>query len=314
MIQNILNLEEDTSQFKTMNSKAQKIQEVAKNLPLQVGKWKGKCTLLCVPLDDFDLILGVDFFLKAKVALLPHLRGLRLLKESMPCFMQMVQEGNGRKSQQPELLSAIQLKKGLETYVVALVEIKYGHVMEVPNSVAKLLYEFDNVMPAALPKDLPPRRPIDHRIELIPRSNPLALTPYWMSPVELLELRKKRKELLDAGLIQPSRAPYGAPVLFQKKQDRSLRMCVDYRALNKATIKIKYPIPLATELFDRLSKATYFTKLDLRLGYWQVQIVEGDKGKTTCVTRYGAYKFLVMPFGLTNATATSCNLMNNVFF
>ena len=135
-----------------------------------------------------------------------------------------------------------------------------------------------------------------------------------MSPTKLLELRKQLKELLDAGLIQPSQAPYGAPVLFQKKQDGSLRMCIDYKALNKETIKNKYLIPLATELFDKLFKATYFTKLDLRSGYWQVQIAEGDEGKTTYVTRYGAYEFLVMPFGLTNAPATFCNLMNDVLF
>ncbi|RVW78105.1 RNA-directed DNA polymerase-like [Vitis vinifera] len=88
-----------------------------------------------------------------------------------------------------------------------------------------------------------------------------------MPSVELLEFHKQLKELLDVGLIQPSRTPYGAPVLFQKKHDDSLRMCVDYRALNKVTIKNKYPIPLATELFDRLSKASYFTELDLRSGY-----------------------------------------------
>ncbi|XP_019078499.1 uncharacterized protein LOC109123393 [Vitis vinifera] len=115
-------------------------------------------------------------------------------------------------------------------------------------------------------------------------------------------------------LIQPSRAPYGAPVLFQKKHDASLRMCVDYRALNKVTIKNKYPIPLVAELFDRLLKASYFTKLDLRSGYWQVRIVAGDEGKTTCVTRYGSYEFLVMPFGLTNAPSTFFNLMNDVLF
>ncbi|RVW82471.1 Transposon Tf2-8 polyprotein [Vitis vinifera] len=138
-------------------------------------------------------------------------------------------------------------------------------------------------MPAELPKELPPRRPIDHKIELLPGTKTPAQAPYRMPLVELLKLRKQLKELLDAGLIQPSRAPYGAPVLFQKKRDGSLRMCVDYKALNKVTIKNKYSIPLATELFDRLSKVSYFTKLDLRSGYWQVRIAAGDEGKTTYV-------------------------------
>ena len=91
-------------------------------------------------------------------------------------------------------------------------------------------------------------------------------------------------------------------------------MCVDYRALNKVTIKNKYLIPLAAELFNRLSKGEYFTKLDLRLGYWQVRVAKGDEAKTTCVTLYGSFKFLVMPFGLTNAPETFCNLMNDVLF
>ena len=121
------------------------------------------------------------------------------------------------------------------------------------------------------------------------------------------------KELLDAGFIRPSKAPYGAPVLFQKKHDGSLRLCIDYRALNKLTIKNKYPLPLIADSFDQLSKAKYFTKLDLRSGYYQVRIAEGDEPKTTCVTRYGSYEFLVMPFGLTNAPATFCTMMNEVF-
>ena len=115
-------------------------------------------------------------------------------------------------------------------------------------------------------------------------------------------------------MIQPSRAPFGAPVLFHKKHDGSLRMCVDYRTLNKVTIKNKYMIPLAAELLDRLAKARYFTKLDLRSSYWQVRISKGDEAKTTCVTCYGSYEFLVMPFGLTNAPVTFCNLMNDVLF
>ncbi|RVW79075.1 Transposon Tf2-12 polyprotein [Vitis vinifera] len=134
-----------------------------------------------------------------------------------------------------------------------------------------------------------------------------------MALPELEELRRQLKELLDARFIQPSKAPYGAPVLFQKKHDGSLRMCIDYRALNKVMVKNKYPIPLIADLFDQLGKARYFTKLDLRSGYYQVRIAEGDEPKTTCVTRYGSYEFLVMPFGLTNALATFCTLMSKIF-
>lgn len=125
-----------------------------------------------------------------------------------------------------------------------------------------------------------------------------------MAPPELAELRKPLDELLEAGFIRASKAR--APVLFQKKHDGSLRLCVDYRALNKVTVRNKYPIPLIADLFDQLGGARYFTKLDWRSGYYQVRIAEGDEAKTTCVTRYGAFEFLVMPFGLTNAPATSC--------
>ncbi|XP_034674441.1 uncharacterized protein LOC117905666 [Vitis riparia] len=312
-----LKLEEDTSRIKAVNSKAQKIQGIAKNVPIQIGNWKGTCSLLSVPLDDFDLIIGVDFLLRAKVALIPHLGGLVMLEDKQPCFVKALRMKDGGKGQ-PEMFSTIQLKKGLkkgqETYVAALIEIKEGQSMEVPDSVVRILKKFRDVMPAELPKELPPRRPIDHKIELLPGTKASTQAPYRMPPAELLELRKQLKELLDVGLIQPSRAPYGAPVLFQNKQDGSLRMCVDYTALNKVTIKNKYPIPLAAELFDRLSKASYFTKLDLRSGYWQVRIAAGDEGKTTYVTRYESYEFLVMPFGLTNAPATFCNLMNDVLF
>nr|CAD1844098.1 unnamed protein product [Ananas comosus var. bracteatus] len=134
-----------------------------------------------------------------------------------------------------------------------------------------------------------------------------------MAPLELEELQKQLKELLDACFIRPSKAPYRAPVLFQRKSDGSLRLCIVYRALNKITVKNKYPIPLIADLFDQLGGAKYFTKLDLRSWYYQVRIAEGDKEKTICVTRYGAYEFLVMLFGLTNAPATFCTLMNKPF-
>ncbi|CAL1401302.1 unnamed protein product [Linum trigynum] len=112
--------------------------------------------------------------------------------------------------------------------------------------------------------------------------------------------------------MRPSKSPFGAPVLFQKKKEGSLRMCIDYRAINKLAVKNKWPIPNIADLFDQLGEAMWFTKLDLRSGYYQVRIAEGDEPKTACVTRYGSYEFLVMPFGLTNAPTTFCTLMNQV--
>jgi len=133
-----------------------------------------------------------------------------------------------------------------------------------------------------------------------------------MAPPELKELRRQLKKLLDASYIRPSKSPYGVPVLFQKKHDGFLRLCIDYQALNKITIKNKYPIPRINDLFDQFRDARYFTKLDLRSGYYQVRIGEGDEPKTACVTRYGLYEFRVMPFGLRNALATVHTLMNKV--
>lgn len=106
-----------------------------------------------------------------------------------------------------------------------------------------------------------------------------------MAPSELAELRKQLDELLESGFIRPSKAPFWAPYYFHKKHDGSLRLCVDYRALNKVTIRNKYPIPPLADSFDQLGGARYFTKLDLRSGYYQVRIAEGDEPKTTCVTR-----------------------------
>ncbi|GLT65603.1 hypothetical protein SLA2020_380240 [Shorea laevis] len=128
-----------------------------------------------------------------------------------------------------------------------------------------------------------PRRAINHQIELVLGARPPAKAPYRMAPIELEELRKQLEELLEAGDIQPYKAPYGAPVLFSKKRRwvRSLRLCVDYRAFNKVTVKKKYPVSLVADLLDCLGKETYFTKLDLRSGYYQVRIAAKDKPKTT---------------------------------
>ena len=239
---------------------------------------------------------------------------MAILEEEKPCMVPTVTEGTPK----TPMLSAMQVKKGLKrkevAYLATLKEEGDDRSEEpMPKEIEGVLEEFKDVMPPELPKRLPLRREEDHKIELESGARPPAMGPYMMAPPELEELRRQLKELLDAGFIQPSKAPYGVLVLFQKKHDGSLRMCIDYRALNKVAVKNKYPIPLIPDLFDQLGRTRYFTKLDLRSGYYQVRITEWDELSTTCVTRYGSFEFLVMPFGLTNAPTTFCTIMNKIF-
>ncbi|KAD5803342.1 hypothetical protein E3N88_14702 [Mikania micrantha] len=148
------------------------------------------------------------------------------------------------------------------------------------------------------------------RIDLIPGATHVAKSPYRLAPSEMHELSNQLRELLDKGFIRPSFSLWGALVLFIKKKDGTFRMCIDYRELNKLTIKNRYPLPRIDDLFDQLQGAQYFSKIDLRSGYFQLRIHEDDIPKTTFRTRYGHYEFMVMPFGLTNASAVFMDLMN----
>jgi hypothetical protein len=172
--------------------------------------------------------------------------------------------------------------------------------------------EYPDVFPEELPR-MPPDRDIECILDLIPGTSPIAKRPYRMAAPELAELKKQLRELQQSGFIRSSSSPWGAPVLFVEKKDKSLRMCVDYRSLNEATIKNKYPLPRIDDLFDQLKGAKYFSKVDLRTGYHQLKIRESDIPKTAFVTRYGQYEFTVMSFGLTNAPAYFMSLMNKVF-
>ena len=160
---------------------------------------------------------------------------------------------------------------------------------------------------------LPPVRDVNCVIPTVPGIEPPSRQPYRLAPEHLKEMQCQLTELLVAGLIGPSSSPYAAPVLFVKKHDGSLRMCIDYRALNKITIKNKYPLPRIDDLLESLGHARYFSKIDLKSAYHQIRVAESDIPKTAFRTQYGHFEYLVMPFGLTNAPAVFQKLINHLF-
>ena len=172
--------------------------------------------------------------------------------------------------------------------------------------------DFANVFPDELP-GLPPHREMDFSIVLYLGIDPVSVAPFRMAPVELKELNLQLQELQGKGFIRPSTSPWGAPVLFVKKKNGKLRLCVDYRKLNRVTVKNKYPLPRIEDLFDQLNGACYFSKIDLRSGYHQLRVRDSDIPKNAFRTRYGHFEFVVMPFGLTNAPTAFMDLMNRIY-
>ncbi|KAH0665011.1 hypothetical protein KY285_026217 [Solanum tuberosum] len=170
-------------------------------------------------------------------------------------------------------------------YLYHLVRVKDSSSETPTLESVHVVNEFPEVFLDNLP-GVPPEREINFGIDLLLDTQPISIPPYRMAPAELKELKEQLKDLLDKGFIRPSISPWGAPVLFVKKKDGSLRMCIDY---------------------------SHFSKIDLRSGYHQLRVRDSDIPKTTFITRYGRYKFIVMSFGLTNAPAAFMDLMNRVF-
>ena len=179
-------------------------------------------------------------------------------------------------------------------------------------SLPRVVCEYEDVFPDELP-GLPLHKDVEFVIELHLGTSPISMTHQRMALVELRELKVQLQELLDKIFIRPSTSPWGAPVLFAKKKDKTLRLCIDYRLLNMVTIKNRYPLLRIDDLFDQLKGGRVYSKIDLCTGYHQLRIMETDIPKTTFRMRYGQFEFTVMPFGLMNSPAAFMDLMHRVF-
>ncbi|GKE76278.1 putative reverse transcriptase domain-containing protein [Tanacetum coccineum] len=153
-----------------------------------------------------------------------------------------------------------------------------------------IVQDFPEVFPKDMP-GIPPTRQVEFQIDLVPGAAPAARVPYQLAPSKMKELSEQLKELSDKGFIRPSSSPWGALVLFVKKKDGSFRMCIDYRELNKLTVKNHYLLPRIDDLFDQLQGSSVYLKIDLRSGYHQLRVQEEDIPKTAFRTRYGHYEF-----------------------
>ncbi|KAK8931451.1 hypothetical protein KSP39_PZI016502 [Platanthera zijinensis] len=270
-------------------------------VPVQFGDTEIIVEALLLPIAGFDLIFGMDWLSAVNARIDCRAKQIQFDGPNQTSF-----SFQGLKGVVKMIISAVQARKcisqGCETFVVLMSEEPKTDLAEVP-----VVQEFPDVFPEELP-GAPPDREIEFPIDLHPGATPVAKSPYRMAPRELAELKSQLQELLDLGT-----SPWSAPVLFVKKKDGSLRLCIDYRELNKLTVKNKYPIPRIDDLFDQLVGASTFSKLDLRSGYHQLRIRDADIQKTAFSTRYGHFEFVVMSFGLTNAPSVFMDLMNRVF-
>ncbi|XP_057250714.1 uncharacterized protein LOC130591416 [Beta vulgaris subsp. vulgaris] len=282
---------------------------IFRNCEIRIVGSELRVDLIPFNLEYYDVILGMKWLSKNRAVINCYAGAVRLRS---PCGDNIVyKEEIVRSTEKGEVI--IENDTEIIPEGIGYVnQIEGGKKEERKIEEIPVVREFQDAFPRDLP-GLPPHRMVDFHIDLVPGATPISRAPYRMAPAEMVELKKQLEELLQKGYIRPSVSPWGAPVLFVKKKDGTMRLCIDYREINNITIRNRYPLPRIDDLFDQLKGAGIFSKIDLRSGYHQMRIVEEDILKTAFRTRYGHYEFVVMPFGLTNALAAFMDLMKRYF-
>ncbi|XP_042038388.1 uncharacterized protein LOC121784292 [Salvia splendens] len=275
-------------------------------------------TLHILPVHGLDVVLGLSWLHSLRRVTNDFVKGtIEFLRDDAPVCLRVAPSVPREVS--PSAAASLLRLRG-EAHVFELLQLASdldqpeGEMFfpaDLPESVVGVLDRHRKVF--QLPSGMPPARPFDHRIHLLPNSKPINVRPYRYPYFQKTEIERQVKEMLDAGIIRRSQSPFSSPVLLIRKKDGSFRFCIDYRALNSATVPDHFPIPTTDELFDELGAARVFTKLDLRAGYHQIRMHSEDVFKTAFRTHDGHFEFLVMPFGLTNAPSTFQAAMNDIF-
>ena len=301
----------ESNEFAEMaNGADQDLKETSKPLTMHMKKYSERLHFAVSPLKRYDAIIGKEWCGAHRAVIDCHDNLVRF------CHKGVTHEIEADEPLESPFVSANSIVTSFEkknpSFAVLVRPIEQKAVENPSNSkeIDRILTEFNDVFPDQIPKGMPPQRKYNFKIELEENAKPQKRGLYRLSETETKELRRTLDELLDAEFIRPSTSPWGAPILFVTKKDKKLRMCVDYRALNKLTVKNSYPLPRIDDIFEQLKGAKYYSKIDLRSGYHQIRLDEDSIPLTAFRTRYGHFEYIVLPFGLTNAPATFMALMN----
>ena len=271
---------------------------VYRDCPIRIREHEFPGDLIELSFREFDVILGMDWLSQHQVVVDCRMKRVTLRTPSREKVTFIGERSNHLSNVVSAATARTIVRKGCEAYLAYVIDKKKA---EPSLSNIPIVCDYSDVL-------------LDEfAIDVVPGATPASITSYIMAPVELKELKLQLQELLENRFIRPIVSPWGAQGLFVKKKDGTLRLCVDYRQLNKMTMKNKYMLPRIDDLFDQLKGVSVFSKIDLRSGYHQLRIKDVDVHKMTFKMRYRHYEFLVMPFRLTNAPAAFMDLMNRVF-